>query len=64
MGEQSVQSKLEGQQRRVFMRHLLNDLRALEQILADEMMQDSGVRISWDTVLTNRTSSAPAHARG
>ncbi|MCP3981597.1 MAG: CBS domain-containing protein [bacterium] len=44
MGEQKVKSNFEGgAERRVFMRRLLDDLRALEHIIADGMIE-SGVR--------------------
>lgn len=43
MGEKKVKIKLQGEARRAFMRHLLTDLRALEQIVSSGMIE-SGVR--------------------
>ena len=43
MGTQEVKGQIEGPERRDFMRSVLNDLRALERLLADGVIE-SGVR--------------------
>jgi hypothetical protein len=43
MGDQRIKSRLEGEARRSFMRQLLDDLRALEKILAGDLIE-TGVR--------------------
>ena len=43
MGDGQIRLEGEGEQRRLFMRHVLNDLRALEQMMCAGMIE-SGVR--------------------
>ena len=43
MGQKDVNIELEGEDRRSFMRHLLDDVRALEEIIAGGMIE-TGIR--------------------
>ncbi len=45
MGAQDIDGTLQGDQLRTFMRSLLNDMRALEQVLADDMIETDVRRI-------------------
>jgi CBS domain-containing protein len=45
MGQNSISADSAGEERRVFMRHLLNDLRALEQLLKRDMIETDVRRI-------------------
>ena len=63
MGEPSIRSELDGSGRREFVRHLLNDLRALEWMIEHDLAANASSSISSIKRETNLLSLVSDNAK-